>query len=124
MTEDPRISEIRAALAVFDADAAVPLEYLADTVRAVLKDDPPPAPRVFFPGDMVPEDTLTINKRGYWGIVGLKYTTEDIRVEVPTPTREEWQAAVDRARAEREADLRADRHAEITEAEASEARLD
>lgn len=59
MTEDPRISEIRAAIEVCDCTASMTVDYLTDTIRAIL-DRTPPAPRV------------------------------------------EWQAAVDRARAERE----------------------
>lgn len=38
-----KLAEIAAALAVADNDKAVPYEYLTDTVRAVLRDGPPPA---------------------------------------------------------------------------------
>jgi hypothetical protein len=44
MNEDPRIREIRAALEVVDSDAAVPVEYLVDTVRAVLRESHPAHP--------------------------------------------------------------------------------
>jgi hypothetical protein len=98
----------------------------ADAVRLV---PAPPAPRVFLPGDTVPAGTAVMLDDG--SLVEGAATDErwDINdgpvVELlGVPTREEWQAAVDRARAEREEALRADRHAEITEAEASEARDD
>ncbi|MFB9687685.1 hypothetical protein [Amycolatopsis plumensis] len=109
-----QLHEIRSALAACDADRAVPLEYLADTVRAVLRDAPaPPAPagpRVFFPGDTVPSGVCVVSKSGLDS--GAHFTTDgewtipaglSPYVEVPMPTAAELDAAVDLAR-----DARAD----------------
>ncbi|MEV4053012.1 hypothetical protein AB0J55_17655 [Amycolatopsis sp. NPDC049688] len=111
-----QLHEIRAALAAVDGDPAVPVEYLADTVRAVLRGDTPtPALRVFFPGDTVPAGTALMLDDGSlleadtgaerWDI------NDGVAVELlGIPTREEWQAAVDRAR-----DARADAEWQHTE---------
>jgi len=72
----------------------------ADAVQLV---PAPPAPRVFFPGDTVPAGRTVQNVFGETVLL-----VDDIDcasatvVEIPVLTSEEWQAAVRRARAERE----------------------
>lgn len=80
----------------------------ADAVRLV---PAPPAPRVFFPGDTVPagvvtafpSDTDPANRMMLTPAQVWRWPAELTCIEVPIPSREEWQAAVDRAR-----DARAD----------------
>lgn len=85
---------------------------VAQMMIAILRDrgwqPAPPAPRVFFPGDTVPAGVAVMLDDG--SLVEGAVTDErwDINdgpvVELlGVPTHEEWQAAVDRARAEREA---------------------
>ncbi|MEU7787694.1 hypothetical protein [Amycolatopsis sp. NPDC049159] len=100
MTEDNRIPEIRAALAVYDSVASMPADYLADTIRAIL-DSAPPAPRVFFPGDTVPAGIWVLSGRLGFHRVPWDWTITETYVEAHPMTREEWQAAVDRASEER-----------------------
>lgn len=101
MTEDPRISEIRAEVASWHEEGPpVPREVL-NRVRAIL-DRPAPAPRVWFPGDTVPADIWTVNHFGDVLRLGFDAQAPELRVEVPVPSPEEFQAAIDRARAERE----------------------
>jgi hypothetical protein len=126
VTEDYRIREIRAVLDEYPAEWNTP-SLIHDRIRAIL-DSAPPAPRVFFPGDTVPAGVAI---QDYCGDVHRSPTAPWVldpecwdgpAVEISALSDEVWQAAVDRARTEREEALRADRHAEITEAEASEAR--
>ncbi len=94
---------------------------------ANLVDRESPAPRVFLANDRVPVGTVITGKDGSPFRVPDAYASEGLVgvavpfVEVAVPLPEEWQAAVDQATDEREAELWADRHAELTEAEASEA---
>lgn len=107
MTEDPRISEIDAVLDAprdpFDDGG----EKLA-RIRAIL-DRPAPAPRVFFPGEQIPAGVWFVAEGNHNGITtpALSNGTRTVRVspklEVPVPTGEQFKAAVDWARAEREA---------------------
>lgn len=105
MTEDSRISEIRAVLTEYvstsDPDA---LWDVRCRIRAIV-DREPPAPRVFFPGDTVPAGRLVADDR----CVVHELAWEDWRasetyVEIPytVPNPDEWQAAVERGRDERE----------------------
>jgi len=77
----------------------------ADAVRLV---PAPPAPRVFLPNDRVPVGTVITGKNGSPFRVPDVYAADGLAgvgvpfVEVFVPSPEEWQAAVDRARAERE----------------------
>lgn len=109
MTEDNRISEIRAELDQFDGSgsAFLPVDEhdrnLLDRIRAIL-DRPAPAPRVFLPGDVVPAgiDVQSADRNVYrWATVRQLLPYEGPMVEVPYPSPEEWQAAIDRAEAER-----------------------
>lgn len=103
MTEDNRIREIRAVLAVYDGATSLPADYLADTIRAIL-DSAPPAPRVFFPGDTVPAGVPVLYRKPS----GLKFHIGDEpwepnfgpMWEITVPSPEEWQATVDQARRE------------------------
>lgn len=142
MTEDSRISEIRAVLAKFEAtDAAWPLMQEVPAVSALVGDlgtildrpvpadepepvdwpavaeafadeiaelSPPvsPAPRVFFPGEMIPGGMATQNVFGTITHCGMSLQSSTVEVRLRTAAHrlssEEWQAAVDRARAERD----------------------
>lgn len=99
MTEDNRIPEIRAVL----SDPMLDEAMMLDQVNAIL-DSAPPAPRVFLPGDTVPAGVqVSIS----FGARLLDPDAEDrvlerTAVEVVHLSPEEWQAAVDRARAARE----------------------
>lgn len=63
-----------------------------------------PTPRVYLPGDTVPAGTWIMRR----GVVRMEsdwpVDPAGPVVEVHLPSPKEWQAAVDRARAEREAD--------------------
>lgn len=113
MTEDPRISEIRAVVA--EVDAIHPLDFrsipsvgsVVDRIRAIL-DRPAPAARVFFPGDTVPAGTWVMNdsRTETRSIVGNPQHDWRVMfgpcVEIfGLPSPEDWQAAIDRAEAER-----------------------
>lgn len=73
-------------------------------IRAIL-DSPPPAPRVFLPGDDIPSDLIVMAEHGVvYAYDAGEQTWDDIGgpvVEIPMPSAKAWQAAVDRARAER-----------------------
>lgn len=81
--------------------------------------DEPPTRRVFFPGDTVPADVAV---QGNAGDVHRSTTTswpldeaagwDGPAVEIPSLTDAEWQAAVDRARAERDQSTSDTVHAE------------
>ncbi len=104
MTEDPRISEIRAVLTEYvrtdDLDA---LFGVRRRIRAIV-DREPPAPRVFFPGDTVPAHTPVVN---HVGGVWRQHTDRVVKtgwaVELQLPADVDLQAAVEHAR-----DARAD----------------
>lgn len=107
MTEDPRISEIRAVLTEYvstnDLDAQLDVRR---RIRAIV-DRLAPASRVFFPGDTVAEGTVLMQRGGYVSLVQHDVTVPEFGgfdpwVEVLPPSPAEWQAAVDQARAERE----------------------
>ncbi|HEY3481638.1 MAG TPA: hypothetical protein VGL02_22300 [Streptomyces sp.] len=118
MTEDPRISEIRAVLDEsweFDDFTDFMTDQLT-RIRAIL-DRPAPTPRVFFPGGTVPNGVCIVSKSGLDS--GAHFTTDgewtipsglSPYVEVLMPTVEEWKAAVDQAR-----DARADAEWQHTE---------
>ena len=101
MTADPRIEQIRAVL-----DSEGPNARAARRIRAIL-DSAPPAPRVFLAGDEVPVGAVITSKNGSPFRVPDAHTSEGMArvgvpfVEVHVPSPEEWQAAVDRARAVR-----------------------
>jgi len=109
VTEDNRIRDIRAVVA--EIDAIHPLDFrsipsvgsVIDRIRAIL-DSAPPAPQVWFPGDVVPAETEV--QTGH----GNVYRWREDRVlasyfgpvmEVPPTTHDVWQAAVDRAKSAR-----------------------
>lgn len=72
---------------------------------------PAPAPRVWFPGDTVPAGVRGVDSRRWiYGDLANDWTVPlSVRggaiVELVEPYPDEWQAAVDRARAEREESL-------------------
>lgn len=104
MTEDSRISEIRAVLdAYYDAKTDSSEAVVLARVTSII-DRPTPAPRVFFPGDTLPAGVTVQNVFGETVLLvdDIDCATATV-VEVAVPSREEWQAAVDRARVEREA---------------------
>lgn len=103
MTEDPRISEIRAVLnAYYDAKTDSSETVVLARVTSII-DRPAPAPRVFFRGDVVPGDVCVQAENGD------EYRSKDDRiliaggpyVEVFPMTRDEWRAHVERAKQER-----------------------
>lgn len=104
-----RIDQIRAVLA--EIDAVHPLDFkgipslgsVLDRLRAIL-DSPTPARRVWFPGDTVPDGTIVLDgERQISTAYGDTKLVNMTCVEVfGIPSFEEWQAAVDRARAERD----------------------
>lgn len=108
MTEDPRISEIRAVLTEYvstsDLDAQLDVRR---RIRAIV-DREPPAPRVFFPGDTVPAGIWVMNdsRTETRSIVGNPHHDWRVMfgpcVEIfGLPSPEEWQAAIDQAEADR-----------------------
>lgn len=112
MIEDNRIPEIRAVLdetRVIGATAHREVGNLRaklDRIRAIL-DSAPPVPRVFFPGDTVPAGVAVMLDD--WSLLEaipvaeLQSEQDGTVVELlGIPTSEEWQAAVDRARAARD----------------------
>lgn len=70
--------------------------YLVGT--ATLKPYAPPAPRVFFPGDTVPAGVAGYNPLGVAQAQDKDWVTHMYLVELPVPSDEVWQSAVDRAR--------------------------
>lgn len=76
-------------------------------VPAVTEDSAPSAPRVFLANDQVPVGTVITSKDGSPFRVPDAHASEGMArvgvpfVEVSVPSPEEWQAAVDQARAER-----------------------
>lgn len=110
MTEDPRIGEIRAELDQYDGSGSAFLsvdehdENLLDRIRAIL-DCPAPAPRVWFPGDDIPADRVVVAEHAViYAYDANEQSWDDIGgpvVEIPVPSPEEWQAAIDRAEAKR-----------------------
>jgi hypothetical protein len=119
--EDPRIREIRDELSkhagnlsnIYDgpgmvADAEAEHQETVRVLRRIraILDSAPPAPRVWFPGDTVPAGTPLMLEDGSL----LEADTGDERWDINdgiavellgVPTREEWQAAVDRAKTAR-----------------------
>jgi hypothetical protein len=102
VTEDNRITEIRAVLDGVDNARRSEFSDLVEALRRIrdlTADSAPSAPRVFFRGDSVPAGTYLLNCGGGvimppdepWKVIGGTY------VELPVMTPEEWQAAVDRA---------------------------
>jgi hypothetical protein len=105
VTEDNRIPEIREVMRLWDRPHNLDRRTALERIRAIL-DSAPPAPRVFFPGDTVPAGTALMLEDGSL----LEVDTGDERWDINDgvavellgiPTREEWQAAVDRAVNER-----------------------
>lgn len=111
MTEDPRISEIRAVLTEYvstsDLDAQLDVRR---RIRAIV-DREPPAPRVFFPGDTVPRgvatvvppapgdmtrDVVYVTPEAAWA-----YTATHVVVELPLPSVDDTWAAIKQAQAAR-----------------------
>ena len=105
MSEDSRLSEIRAVL----DDWRDPDQVLED-IREII-DRPAPAPRVWFTGETVPRGAAAMNEDG--DLVAGAYRVMAIdgpQVELATLSPGEWRAAVDRAR-----DARADAEWQHTE---------
>lgn len=104
--EDPRIREIRAAIDAYRAPGPHDTVATLNRIRAIL-DSAPPSPRVFLPNDQVPVGTVLMAKDGSPFRVPDVHTSEGMArvgvpfVEVLVPSPEEWQAAVDRAKAAR-----------------------
>jgi hypothetical protein len=108
VTEDNRIHEIRAVLDEVSREKTGDGFYFAAHLARVkvILDSAPPAPRVFFPGETVPAGTYLLNDGG--GVLMPRDEPRDVigarvYVELHVLSPEEWQATVDRARAEREA---------------------
>lgn len=90
-----------------------PLEPLVSTATTARRRDvhisQTPAPRVFFPGDTVPSGTPLMLDDGSLlecdTVAEIQSESDGVAIELlGIPTREEWQATVDRARAERLSD--------------------
>jgi len=100
VTEDPRISEIRAAVADFERHGAngprTPGQMLRDVLDIL--DRTASAPRVFFPGDTVPAHTPVVNHvGGVWRQHADRVVKTGYALEIALPSPEERDHAAARA---------------------------
>lgn len=87
-------------------EAAVRQGAMTETAEPLPDSETVPTSRVVFPGDHVPAGTFLVGRGAPWffAVDGQLSQDADPQLEIPLPTPAERKAAIDRARAEREAD--------------------